>query len=415
MPPIEAAAAPPASSPVPRSDLLPDPSGPDTPRAILERIVAFPTVSSASNLDLIEWVEGWLDARGIASGRDPEVEGGKVSLFAHVGPEAPGGVLLSGHVDVVPVEGQDWSTDPWTLTERDGLLFGRGACDMKGFDALALWAMGEAAALHREGRLKRPLQLALTRDEEIGLLGAPPLIEAMAHLPRAEVVIVGEPTSMRVVTGHKGGTGYRVHLRGHEVHSSMLPEGVSAVMHAAELVHWINERNAEVQARVPDALAAAFDPPFTTFHVGTISGGTATNITARDCHFACEFRVVPGDDRAALDAAFRAACAAREARMREVHPNCFVDVQSRFSGPPFVPDRDGAAEMLARRLTGDNASHTVSYGTEAGHFQAAGYSTVVCGPGDIAQAHQADEFLSIEQLEAGEAFLRRLLGHLCED
>ena len=380
-----------------------------TPRAILERLVAFPTVSRESNLDLVDWVEGWLAARGIESRRVPDETGRKASLYAHVGPDAPGGVLLSGHVDVVPVDGQAWASDPFAVTERDGRLYGRGTCDMKGFDALALWAMGEAA-----GRpLKRPLQIVLTRDEEVGCIAPPEVIADMArHVPKAEAAIVGEPTSMGVVTGHKGGVGFDVHVRGFEIHSSLMHRGVSAVMEAARLLQWANDRNDELMAREPSAAAAAFEPPWTSVHVGQIEGGTAHNITAGDCRFRLGFRVVPGEDPEEWADAFLAECARVEAGMRAVRPEAGVTAVRAFDVPGLKPEADGPAERLARRLTGDNATRVVSYGTEAGQFQAGGYSAAVCGPGDIAQAHQPDEFITLDQLERGQAFMRALLDHL---
>ena len=202
---------------------------PTTPREILAKLVSFPTVSRESNLDLVDWVEAWLARHGIASERVWNAERSKAALFAHVGPELAGGVVLSGHSDVVPVDGQDWRSDPFVLTERDGRLYGRGAVDMKGFDALALWAMAEAA----RGGLKRPLQLALSYDEEVGCTGAPPMIDAMAQrLPKAAAVLVGEPSMMQVVTGHKGSIGFATHIRGFEVHSSILHTGVSAIHEA---------------------------------------------------------------------------------------------------------------------------------------------------------------------------------------
>ena len=378
-------------------------------REILARLVAFPTVSRSSNLALVDWLEDYLKSHGLVTGRQWNEDRTKAGLFAHAGPWQPGGVVLSGHSDVVPVDGQAWSSDPWTVTERDGRLYGRGTCDMKGFDALAIWAVVQA---QRQG-VSRPLQLALSYDEELGLLGAPPLIEAMGEvLPKAREVIVGEPSGMKVITGHKGGAGYWVRVKGHEVHSSLLPYGVSAIMEAARLINWINDRNAEVQGQVPSALAAMFDPPFTTLHTGMIEGGTAHNITAADCRFAFEMRVVPGETLEDWEAAFRAAAARQEQAMRQVAPGAGITVGRFFVAPPLVPESDGAAEALACRMTGENTVETVPYGTEAGHFQAAGYSVVVCGPGDIAQAHQPDEWLSLAQFQAGEAFMARLVESL---
>ncbi len=380
-----------------------------TPRQILDKLVSFPTVSRVSNLDLVEWLEGYLSSHGIASHRVYNEDRLKAALFAHVGPWVEGAVVLSGHSDVVPVDGQDWTSDPWTVTERDGRLYGRGTCDMKGFDALAVWALVEA---QRRG-VKRPLQLALSYDEEVGCTGAPPMIAAMQGVvPKGEAVVVGEPSRMALITGHKGGTGFHVHVKGFEVHSSLLPYGVSAIMEGARLIQWVNDQNAAIQAPVPSAVAAMFDPPFTTLHVGMIEGGTAHNITAGDCRFAIEMRVVPDDDETARQASVMAEGARLDAALKAKRPEAGVHLEKFFGVPALRPEVDGAAEALVRRLTGNNATGVVSYGTEAGQFQEAGYSAVVCGPGDIAQAHQVDEFIEISEFQAGHAFMERLLEHL---
>jgi acetylornithine deacetylase len=379
-----------------------------TPRAILDRLVAFPTVSRDSNLDLIDWVEAYLASHGITCGRQWSPDRTKAGLFAHAGPQVPGGVVLSGHSDVVPVDGQNWTTDPWVVVEKDGRLYGRGTCDMKGFDALAIWALVDAS----QRGVSRPLQLALSYDEELGCTGAPPLIDAMQVLPKGNTVIVGEPSRMQVVTAHKGGDGVKVRVRGHEVHSSLLNQGVSAIMEAARLIDWANDQNERLQARAPTPLAALFDPPFTTLHAGLIAGGTAENITAADCRFSFEYRVVPDEDKADWLARFRAECARVETAMQKIAPASGIDLDVYFMLNGLAPEPDGAAEALARRLTGDNGTHVVSYGTEAGHFQAAGYSCVVCGPGDIAQAHQVDEYLEVSEFQAGHAFMQRLIETL---
>jgi len=379
------------------------------PRQILDRLVAFPTISRDSNLELIDWVEGYLAGHGIAARRHWNEDRRKAALFAHVGPWQPGGVVLSGHSDVVPVDGQVWASDPWEVTERDGRLFGRGTCDMKGFVALAIWALVEA-----QGRtLRRPLQIALSYDEELGCTGAPPMIAAMqSTLPQAAAALIGEPTGMRIVTGHKGGTGYRVHVRGFEVHSSLLPEGVSAIMEAARLIHWMNAQNEANAAKPVTPLAAGFRPSYTTLHSGMIAGGTAHNITAADCRFVMEFRVVPGESVDAWAAALEAEAARMATAMRAVRPEAGVHLDRFFAVPPLVPETAGTAEALVRQLTGENGSGVVSYGTEAGQFQAAGYSAVICGPGDIAQAHQADEYLELAQFQAGHGFMQRLVESL---
>lgn len=381
-------------------------------REILDRLVSFPTVSRDSNVPLIDWAATYLTDLGITAHRMPKAgDPTKQALFCSVGPNVPGGIVLSGHTDVVPVDGQDWASDPWTLSERDGKLYGRGTCDMKGFDALALHAFQRAL----NSDLKRPLQIALSFDEEIGCMGAPPLIAAMkeAGLAPAEVAIVGEPSMMACVTGHKGIECLGFHFKGAAVHSSLMHTGVSAVMEAARLIDWLNQQNAASMAKAPSEIAAVFDPPWTTQHVGQIQGGTAQNITATDCNFSMEIRLVPdeaGEDRLAL---VRAKAAEIDAEMRSVVSSAGIEITQRESVPGLAPEKDGAAERLVRRLTGDNGSHVVSYGTEAGHFQAAGISTVVCGPGDIAQAHQPDEFISISQFEAGEAFLAKVVDSLC--
>ncbi len=383
-----------------------------TARQLLERLVGFPTVSRDSNLALVDFVEEYLAGFGVASVRVPSADGTKAALYAHVGPQVEGGVVLSGHTDVVPVDGQAWTTDPFTVTERDGRLYGRGTCDMKGFDALAL----AAVPLALERGIRRPLQIALSYDEEVGCIGAPPMIDHMiaSGMPRAATVIVGEPSMMKVVTGHKGGIGHRVHVRGFEVHSSLIHEGVSAIMWGARLIDWANGVNAANAAATPGPLAAAFVPPYTTAHVGTISGGTAGNITALDCRFPLDFRVVPGEGIADWQARLHARVAELAAQMQAVRPGTGIEVVQHFHVPALQPEPDGAAERLVRQLTGDNAAHVVSYGTEAGQFQERGYSAVVCGPGDIAQAHQPDEFITVEQFAAGEAFMGRLVDWLAQ-
>ncbi|OED48838.1 acetylornithine deacetylase (ArgE) [Rhodobacteraceae bacterium (ex Bugula neritina AB1)] len=381
-----------------------------TPLEIMQMLVSFPTVSRDTNLPLVDWVQQYLSSHGIESHRwvDPE-QPHKAAVFAHVGPWEEGALVLSGHTDVVPVDGQPWDTDPFTVVEKDGKYFGRGTCDMKGFDALAIWALVEA---HTQG-VTRPLQLALSFDEEIGCTGAPPMIEAMQQaLPKGTAVIVGEPSMMQAVSGHKGGTGYATHLVGFEVHSSLMHTGVSAIMQAARLIDWANQRNTESSARAPGDVQALFTPPWTTCHVGMIEGGTAHNITAKDCRFMMDFRVLPGEDTAGWEAAYLAKVREVEADMQAVHPEARIAVSKKFAVPGLVPEQDGEAETMVRALTGDNGSHVVSYGTEAGQFQQAGYSAVICGPGDIAQAHQPNEFVTVAQFNAGHEFMRGLLEKL---
>ncbi|WP_417673318.1 acetylornithine deacetylase [Pseudodonghicola sp.] len=382
-----------------------------TPRQILAQLVSFPSVSRDSNLPLIDWVEEYLASHGISAHRHYNDDGDKAALFAHVGPWEEGAVVLSGHTDVVPVDGQPWTDDPFVLTERDGKLYGRGAADMKGFDALSIWALVEAQARG----VNRPLQIALSYDEEVGCTGAPPLIEAMQKvLPKGTAAIIGEPSMMKTVTGHKSGRGYWIDVWGHEVHSSILHTGINAIMEAAKIIAWENEVNAEQRAKTPSPIAAMFVPPWTTLHTGLIEGGTAANITAKHCRFDFGFRAVPDETLDDWHVRLMAKVAEVEAEMKAVVPETRIDVTERFSVPGLRPETEGAAEEIIRQVTGDNATHVVSYGTEAGHFQSAGYSAAVCGPGDIAQAHQPDEFITIAQFEAGAAFMDRLVTRLQE-
>ncbi|MDA8739747.1 acetylornithine deacetylase [Rhodobacteraceae bacterium] len=383
-----------------------------SPLQLMRKLVSFPTVSRDSNLDLVAWVEAYLADHNITSHRHYNEAGDKASLFAHVGPDIEGGLVLSGHTDVVPVDGQPWDSDPYEVVERDGKYFGRGTCDMKGFDALAIWALVEASYLP----LTRPLQIALSYDEEVGCVGAPPMIDQMLKtLPKASAVIVGEPSTMLAVNGHKGGLGFSTHFVGFEVHSSILHTGVNAIMSGAKLIDWANHVNAANSAAQPTEIAAMFDPPYTTAHVGMISGGTAHNITAKDCHFSLDFRIVADETEADWRGRFEEKVHALEADMKASHPEAHIEIEPRFFVPGLRPEQDGEAETLVRQITGDNALHVVSYGTEAGQFQERGYSAVICGPGDIAQAHQPNEFIEKSQFEAGHKFMQKLLERLTGD
>ena len=379
-----------------------------TARQLLDRLVAFPTVSSSTNLPLIYFVRDYFLSHGIDSEVIPNEDGTKAGLIAAVGPDITGGVALSAHSDVVPVEGQNWTTEPWKVIEKDGKIYGRGTCDMKGFVALAIAAMVKAKA----SNLKRPLQFALSRDEEVGLLGAPDVAQGLLDkFAKVDAVLVGEPTEMKVVTGHKSCDDLQFHVRCHEVHSSLLHEGVSAVMCGARFVEWVRKQNVENQAKAPSTVAAMYNPPFTTLHVGQINGGTANNITAKDCYFAIDLRCV-GDERPEdWRSKIQQEIANIEKEMKAIHSDSFFTMDV-MPGPAVVPEIEGKAESLARRLTGDNGIHTVAYGTDGGHFQNRGFSVVICGPGNIEQAHQADEFILASQFDAGEKMLDSLVETL---
>ncbi|MEG3174953.1 acetylornithine deacetylase [Sphingomonas sp. RB3P16] len=373
----------------------------------LETLIGFDTTSRDSNLALIAYVEGFLGAHGVTGRRVSNADGSKANLYATIGPAVAGGVVLSGHTDVVPVDGQAWSSDPFVLTRRGDRLFGRGTCDMKGFLALALATVPAFAR-----GASRPLHLAFSYDEEVGCLGAPSMIrELVSELPAPIAVIVGEPTNMEVVSGHKGISTWRVTVKGHEAHSSLTHLGVSANMVAVGLMAQLR-RLAESLEQHP-AAGSLYHPPHATLTIGLIHGGTAVNILAGDCEFTFDLRTPPGQDPDAIMAPFLAACAVEDARLRRAFADAGVQITRRSATPSFAPEPDGAAETLARRLAGDNGpARVVPYAAEAGQFQGAGFSTIICGPGSIEQAHQADEYLQITQLERGALFMHRLVEAL---
>ncbi len=377
--------------------------------SMLERLVSFPTVSKTSNLELIDFVEKYLAQHGVSFQRIPSICGNKASLIACIGPAVSGGIVLSGHSDVVPVEGQSWLGDPWRLASRDGRLYGRGTCDMKGFVAIALARIPEMTRMD----LSRPVLLALSHDEELGCAGAEELVSTMkSSLPDAAAVIVGEPTMMKIVSAHKGMLGFRTTVHGYEVHSSRLQKGVSAVMSAAELIAWHsrqNEKNAlAISARGAPSM---FDVPFTTLHVGTVTGGTALNITARQCEFVTDIRTLPGEDLLWKEAYLEKA-AEVSGQIGNRRPEARVEVSQFIDVPSLDAVQTSPAIELAKRLTGEHEEFAVSYATEAGFFQRHGYPVVVCGPGSIENAHQPDEFISISQIDQGERLLDGVLDSL---
>lgn len=378
-----------------------------TPAAleILERLIAFDTTSRGSNLALIAWVEAYLDEHRVPHQRVPNAEGTKSNLMATIGPPIEGGVVLSGHTDVVPVDGQAWSSDPFKLTLRDGRYYGRGTCDMKGFLALALAAVPELAA----GRARRPVHLAFSYDEEIGCLGAPAMIDVIAReTPKPALVVVGEPTDMVAVNGHKGIATFTVTVRGREAHSSQTQLGVSAIMEAVPLMASLVELGARLEAEADPA--SPFTPKGATLTIGVIHGGTAGNILARECQFLFDLRCPPGLDPSRLLLPFYAQVEALDRALKARAPEAGVTLHRRSSTPPLSPEPNGVAEAFARRLAGDNGPpRAVAFAAEAGQFQQAGFSTVICGPGSIEQAHQPNEFVEASQMERGAGFMRRLI------
>lgn len=373
------------------------------PAELLARLVAFDTVSERSNRAMIDWIADYLDGFGIAAAVAPDDTGAKADLIATVGPRAAGGIILSGHTDVVPVAGQAWTTDPFELSEKDGLLYGRGAADMKGFIAVALSLVPEFLAL----KLARPLHFVFSFDEELGCIGAPRLIHRYVRdFPEAHAAIVGEPTGMRLANAHKGVSVFRTRITGKPGHSSNPDAGVNAIVVAAEAIGFLMSEAERLKAAPGDP---RFTPPHATVSVGQIEGGSAINIIAGECSFVWDCRSVSGTEAAALEAAFEDHCALDLLPpMREKAAEADIHTQRQASVPPLVTQSDNPADALVRRLTGQNEAQVSSFASEAGMFQQAGIPAVLCGPGEIAQAHQPDEFVAASQLDACGDFLRSL-------
>ena len=374
-----------------------------TAKELLARLVAFDTTSHKSNIPLIRFVEDYLAGHGVESRRVPTADGDKSSLFATIGPAGAGGIALSGHTDVVPVTGQRWDTDPFTLTERDGKLYGRGSCDMKGYLACAL-AMVPAL---KARKLKVPFHLAFSYDEETGCTGVRPMIgEFGKTLPVPRLVFVGEPTAMTVVDAHKGPVRWRAELTGRAAHSSMPHLGVNAIAYAGALIAELARMEAELKAGARDE---RFDPPWTTLQVTRIDGGIASNIVPASCWFGWEIRGLPGFDPMALDARLRRlALETWLPEMRRVAPEADIRINVTNRVPAFAADTTSEIVPLALQLGGQNATFAVSYCTEAGLFQDGGAPAVVVGPGHIAQAHTPNEFIAVSELEKCLRFLERL-------
>jgi acetylornithine deacetylase len=375
---------------------------------MLERLVAFDTTSRNTNLPLIGFVRDYLDAYGVSSRVSSDPSGQKANLHAIIGPREAGGIALSGHVDTVPVEGQAWTGDPFALRSCDGLLIGRGTTDMKGFVASALAAVPYFLARP----LARPIHLFITYDEEVSMDGARRLIEDIGESRlRPEFCIVGEPTSMRPVLAHKGRLALRVSVRGLPGHSSMPERGVNAVQSAAEAVAWLAADARRREREGP--FAEGFDPPHTTVNVGTFEGGTILNIIPEHASFVMEWRTIPGDDFFAEVERLRAHVAREiEPAMRRVAPACGFGFEVMNWIPGMALPADHALAGLVASITGANAAGKVSYGTEGGLYERDGIATIVCGPGDIAQAHQPDEWIAQSQLDACDVFLRAVADRL---
>jgi acetylornithine deacetylase len=378
-------------------------------RALIETLVAFDTVSAKSNLALIEFLQERLAEHGVESCLVHDETGGKANLYATIGPQDRPGVLLSGHSDVVPVAGQAWASDPFSVAERDGRLYGRGTADMKCFLAVAVAHLPTMVAAD----LKTPIHLAVSYDEEVGCIGVRRLLEVLNGLPvKPAMCIIGEPTGMRVMVGHKGKLAYRVKVRGLECHSSLAPQGVNAVDYAAELVVFLRRlaRRQLEQGRQD----TAYEVAATTIHTGTISGGSALNIVPKDCAFDFEIRSLPEDDPDSLvEEVRRFAREELEPQMQAVSPDCGIAFEALSGYPGLDTDPGEDVVTFVKSLVGANQHGKISFGTEGGLFQrTAGIPTVVCGPGEIAQAHKPDEWISLDQVALCERFMERLIARL---
>ncbi len=379
----------------------------------LTRLIGFDTVSRHSNLALVEEVQGYCEQLGLSVDLTFNETKDKANLFVTVPAGANAdqvnhGLVLSGHTDVVPVDGQDWSSDPFTATIRDDKLYGRGSCDMKGFIACALTLLPQAVKLSNAGKLRRPLHLALSFDEEVGCLGAPLILaDLKARGIAPDYCIVGEPTNMTMVVAHKGIAVYRCRVHGKSAHSSLTTQGVNAISYASRLIGYVDELAEEISHR--DDNDSLFDVPYSTLSVGTIQGGTATNIVPNLCEFTFDYRNLPHMTQDDILAPIKAKVAELSAQMQARAPETGIELL-QMEGVPAMTDNDnGELQNLISALTGDDERHKVAYATEGGQFTNAGIPTIICGPGSIEQAHKANEFVKLSEIERCDGFLQKLL------
>ncbi len=377
-------------------------------KRILGDLIAFPTISSDSNFEMIGYLAALLESAGAEVWTSSDETGEKANLFATLGPKIDGGIVLSGHTDVVPVAGQDWRTDPFTMVAREGRLFGRGTCDMKGFIAAAVAMAQDFADLP----LRRPLHFAFTYDEEIGCFGAQALLNALEKADiKPSVAIIGEPTEMRLIEGHKGCYEYTTTFKGIEGHSSAPNAGVSAIEYAVRFVSRLLELRDDVEKSAPPA--SRFEPPYTTMHAGRIEGGTARNVIAQHCHVDWEIRPVQRQDADHVKAVMKSFVdTTLLPDMTRHHPAADIVTETICEVDGLQPVSHSEARDIVTELTGANSTDVVAFGTEAGLFQSAGISSIICGPGSIAQAHKADEFIEADQLNACLSMLDKLKSKL---
>lgn len=379
-------------------------------RALLAQLVGFATVSRDSNLELIAFVRNYLHGLGVDCQLIYNAQRTKANLLATIGPRVAGGILLSGHTDVVPVDGQAWTVEPFCLSEQGGKLFGRGTADMKGYLASVL----AAVPVFLESQLRRPVHLAFSYDEEVGCLGVRSLLEALPeHIPAPALCLIGEPTELKPVLGHKGKLAIRCHVRGAACHSAYAPYGVNAIEQAARLIGRLGEIGAQLAD--PRRHDERFDPAYSTVQVGVIQGGTALNIVPADCRFDFEVRALPDfAPQGVVEALQGYAEQTLLPAMQAVKADSAIHFETLSAYPGLATPADSAAARLIARLCGSDAFGTVAFGTEGGLFDQAGIPSVVCGPGSMEQGHKPDEYVSVEQMAACDRLMDRLAVYLSE-
>lgn len=380
---------------------------------ILAKLVAFPVLGGEGNLTIINWIKAYVEDFGVQTILVPNADGDKASLHCRIGPAVSGGIILSGHTDVVPVKGQQWTTDPFVLTDKgDGKLYGRGSCDMKGFIACCLAALPQMV----NAPLKKPIYFAFSYDEEVGCLAGEELAKAIKeyYQETPKYAIIGEPSLMEPIVGQKGIYILETYVNGSAGHSSRIKQEVSAIHECARLILWLeNKMNQLIDAgRLDDR----FNPPHSSIHIGLVGGGIAPNVIADRAYFFWDLRTIPMDDYYQIVNEFEIYCKTREDELRKIFPG--FEIKSIENHPP-VPALDTHADAevvsLIRKLSGKAKLNTVSYAAEAGQFANEGYQTVICGPGSIAQAHRADEFISKEELQKGMKMMEKLIEELTKE
>ncbi len=380
---------------------------------ILAKLVSFPVLGGESNLNIIHWIQEYIESFGVETHLVPNEEGNKASLHCRIGPAVDGGVILSGHTDVVPVAGQKWETDPFTLIDKgDGKLYGRGSCDMKGFVACCLAVLPEMI----KADLKKPIYFAFSYDEEIGCLAGTELANTIKNFYKEtpKYAIIGEPSLMEPIVGQKGIYILETYVSGSEGHSSRIKQEVSAIHESMRLILWLeNKMNQLIADKQFDD---RFHPPHSTIHIGQVSGGIAPNIIADKAHFYWDLRTVPMDDVYEIVAEFEAYCRERESELKKVFPDFSIKTIENHPSVPHLDTKDDADVVnLIKNICGRSKLNTVAYASEAGQFANEGFQSVICGPGSIAQAHRANEFIAKEQLEKGVEMIEKLVQELSSE